>query len=130
MQLRLDGALAVERIADAAIKAGQAVTQIVVCGALAGGRVEGHDRGKAFGAIGLEEAVVEAGVKFLDPHLGYRPIAAQGPGLALLQRCGEPPADPLHWLRQLQQLRVKQPPGPAGVGGVDDHRRAGRHGGL
>ena len=66
----------------------------------------------------------------VDHRLGHGPITPQRPGLALLQGCGEPPANPLHRLGQLQLLGVKEPPRPAGVGGIDDHRPTGRHRGL
>ena len=100
MQLGGNGTLAVEGIADAAIKARQAQLQ-VVASALAGGGVERFHHRKALCPIRPKEAVVEAGVELLDHRLGHGPITLQGPGFALLQRCGEPPADPLHRPGQL-----------------------------
>ena len=52
-------------------------------------------------------------------HLAFAmavPLQAGG------QRGVEPPADPLHRRRQQQGLGEGQAPGPAGMGGIDDHR--------
>jgi hypothetical protein len=54
---------------------------------------------------------------------GLIPLQAGGQGRV------EPPTDPLHRCGETQDLGDRQTPGPAGMGGIKDHRRAsrGRH---
>ena len=65
---------------------------------LTGSGVEGHDRREALGAAGSAMAVMYGGMKLADHRFGHRPL-----------------------------LGLEQAPVAAGVGGIDDHRAAGRH---
>ena len=59
-------------------------------------------------------------MKITDHRDRHRPLTRLCPLQTGVERRGEPPADPLHGSGESQSLGIEQPPGPAGVGCIDD----------
>lgn len=87
--------------------------------------IHGHQGRKAFAAIRAEVFVGQRCGELPDHGLGHLPFAVAGPGQAGRLGGCQPPADPLHRPGIGHGLGVDEAPGPAGVGGIDDHRDAG-----
>jgi hypothetical protein len=126
MAVQLQLLLTVAGGADAAVEARELTAQEAGEIALMGG-LHRHHRGKALRPPRPEGLIRQAGGHAPDHRRGHGPLPLGVPAQARAQRCEEPPADPLHRPRQRQVLGDRQPPGPLGVGGIHDHRHAGRH---
>ncbi len=94
---------------------------------MVGGR-QRHNGRKALSPAGPEVRIGQGRRHLLDHRLGHQPLAALVPLQAGGQGGEQPPADPLHRRRQRQRLGEGQPPGPPGMGRIDDHRLASGHG--
>ena len=113
--------------ADALVEPGQLLGQHRLQELVVGGH-QGHHGGEALGPAGADMRIGQGRRQFLDHRLGHQALAVLVPLQAGGQGGEQPPADPLHRRRQRQRLGEGQPPGPPGMGGIDDHRTAVGHG--
>jgi hypothetical protein len=125
--MQLEALLAIAGRADAVIEAGEFIAQQGLQLAAVGGHHRHHCR-EALGPGGAKGRIGQGGRHLADHRLGHQALAGLVPLQAGGKRRVEPPADPLHRCGQAQGLGDRQPPGPAGVGGIQDHRRASGHG--
>ena len=87
------------------------------------------DQGReSLGPAGAKDRIGQGSIHLADHRFWHQAPAILIPLQAGGQGCVEPPADPFHRSWQGQGLGDRQAPGPAGMGGIDDHRDAGGHG--
>ena len=91
------------------------------------GRHHSAEGRKALRPAGSDMGIGQGGSHLLDHGLGHLALAVAVPLQADGQGGVKPPADPLHRRWQPQGLGEGQAPGTAGMGGIDDHRDAGRN---
>ena len=90
-------------------------------GVRGGSWVDVHDSSETLTAVWPEDGIIQCGEGLLHHRLRYGSFTPGVPGQAGVQWCLQPPADPLHRLAQRKPLRDRQAPGPARMGGVDQH---------
>ena len=124
--MALQPAFAIACRPDALVETVQVGPQRRLQLALVGGNDAAECR-KSLRPAGSEVGIGQCRGHLLDHRDRHRPLASGVPLEAGGQGGEQPPADPLHRPGQLQGLGEGQPPGPAGVGGVDDHGNALLH---